>query len=173
MADATVVLLREPWPAVARRLAVRTSILAAGVLLVALPGVWPALRVLGVVLALVGLLFLGLTAANVARNRRVLLASPAPGVIERPASVQEGWLGRAAERVEGPEVEVTTAILSVVSPGSDPRVTLVAGDGRISEVPLWGMAAGDFVAQANASLAARGPRLTVVEPPPGPAEPEG
>ncbi|GIG55542.1 hypothetical protein [Demequina activiva] len=167
MADRTV-LLREPWHAILRRLAVRVAILLGGLAFAGIPGVWvglvasPVLWGLGSLVALLGALFVVLSLANLVRTRRALLVLEPSGAIRRPASVQEGWLKRPVERVEGADVVVTPALSSVMGSKADPRVTLTAGGRSIADVPLWGVDVEDFVARTNALL--DGDRLRYAPP---------
>jgi len=172
---APVILHREPWAAVWRRLGIRAAILASGVLVGGIPGIWggvagwPPLRVLGWLVAIVGLLFVFLSIANLARNDRALLALDESGAIRRPPSVQESWLGRPVESVPGADITVTEAIISVVPSRADPRVTLTAGEQSIPEIPLYGLAPEEFVSVANAALGDSTARLRYV-PPAAPAD---
>ncbi|WP_297081215.1 hypothetical protein [uncultured Demequina sp.] len=166
-----VILHREPWNAVWRRLGFRSAILGAGLLLGGVPGAWGGLagggplRAVGWLVGLVGLVFVFLSVANLARNDRALLRLDATGAIERPPSVQETWLGRPLEAVRGTDIEVTEAIISVVPSRADPRVTLTSGEAAVRDVPLHGVGAEDFVAHANALTADWGVRWRYVAPP--------
>ena len=165
-----VILLREPWRATLRRLAWRAALLAVGVALAGVPGVWgglidaPVVRAVGWVLVAAGALFVGLSIANLARSRRALLVLRPSGEIERPASVQEGWLRRPREWVAGETVEVTEAVTSVVPSRADPRVTLASQGSAIVDVPLWGVAPETLVERCNAVLEGRGVTLRHVPP---------
>ena len=168
MVASGTVLLREPWRAILRRFAIRLAILVVGLAFAGIPGVWsglvasPVLWGLGSLIALVGALFVILSLANLARTRRALLVLEPSGAIARPASVQEGWLKRPVERVEGADVVVTPTLNAVMGSRADPRVTLASGGRSIADVPLWGMSVEDFVARTNALL--DGKRLRYVPP---------
>ena len=163
------VLLREPWRAILRRFAIRLAILAVGVAFAGIPGAWaglvasPVLWGLGGLVALIGMLFVFLSLANLVRTRRALLVLEPSGAIMRPPSVQEVWLKRPVERVGGDEVVVTPTLNAVMGSAADPRVTLSVGARSIADVPLWGVSIDDFVARTNAKL--DGDRLRYASPP--------
>lgn len=164
----STVLWHDPWRAVLRRFAIRVAILIVGLVFAGVPGVWaglvqsPLLWGLGALVALVGALFVGLSLANLVRTRRALLVLEPSGAITRPPSVQEGWLRRPVERVEGADVVVAPALRAVMGSKADPRVSLRAGGGSIADVPLWGVSVEDFVDRINALL--DGDRLRYVPP---------
>lgn len=163
-----IVLWRDPWRAVLRRFTIRLAILVVGLAFAGIPGVWgglvasPVLWGLGSLIALVGLLFVILSLANLARTRRALLVLEPSGAIARPPSVQEGWLRRPVERVDGADVVVAPALSAVMGSKADPRVSLTAGGRSIADVPLWGVSVEDFVTRTNALL--DGSRLRYMPP---------
>ena len=157
-----VVLWREPVAASARRLAWRAAFAALWIVLGGIPGVfvgivpWNWLRVVMWVFALIAMLHFLLAIANLARNRRAILRLMGTGSIEWPASVQEKWLRRPPEWVEGPFVTVAPELGQITGSKAEPRVTLVGGLRTIRRLPLHGATLETFVETVNAAGNAHG-----------------
>lgn len=153
-----IVLWREPWSAVARRLSGRAvgpvvMFVLAGVPGSAWAGVvpWLWLRVVMWVIGGLGLVLWLLAVGNLARTRRARLVRMPTGAIERPLSIQEKLLGSRPEYVIGADVTVTVAAPDLYGRAAEPRVTLAA-DGEISRMPLYGADVAAWVDDMNAAL---------------------
>jgi hypothetical protein len=121
------------------------------------------LRLVIFVITLLWLTLWVLAIANVIRNRRVQLVCMPTGSIERPRSIQEGWLKVPQEFAIGKVITVAQEMPQVYS-RAEPRVTLSA-EGSIRRVPLHGTSVEDFIAETNATLKGRGITLVAVELP--------
>ncbi len=156
------VLWREPTRIVVIRVLRRGAIAALGLLLSGMPGTpWTGLasglvlRIPFAIVGLLGLLLFVLSLANVAKNRRVVLAIMGTGSVERPRSIQEVWLRRPQEVVIGARITVVPGPQVVGPSPAEPYVTLKA-EGAITRVPLFRTAPEDFVARVNAVALGRG-----------------
>ena len=152
-----VTLWREPATASARRLAGRAGLAALWIVLGGIPGVyvglvpWNWLRVIMWIFAVIALLHFLLAIVNLVCNRRVLLRLMGTGSIEWPMSIQEQWLRRPQEWVEGPFVTVAPELGQITGSKSEPRVTLVGGSRTIRRLPLYGATLETFVETVNAA----------------------
>lgn len=157
-----LVLWREPWMAVARRIVGRavSPIVAFG--LAGVPGSpwagllpWTWLRVVVWVIGALALVLWLLAVANVFTRRRIRLVRMPTGSLERPPSIQERMLGSQREFVAGRDIDVSVEYAPLGNQPSDPRVTLRGrgeGGGVISRMPLHGADPDRWVAQMNSLL---------------------
>ena len=160
-----VVLWREPASASLRRVAGRSLVAGAWIVLGGIPGVfvgvvpWTWLRVVLWVFAAIAVLHVLLAVANLLRNHGVLLRLMGTGSIEWPASIQEKILRRPLDWVEGPVVTVAEELGQVTGSRAEPRVTLVGGTRTMRRLPLHGATLEQFVAVVNERAAGRGLRF--------------
>ncbi len=164
------VLWREPPRLVVIRVLRRGAIAALGLLLSGMPGTaWTglasglALRIPFAIVGLLGLLLFVLSLANVARNKRVVLAIMGTGSVERPRSIQEAWLRRPQEVVIGTRITVIPGPQVVGPSPAEPYVTLEA-EGAIKRVPLFRTKPEDFVARVNVIARGRGVEFILAAP---------
>lgn len=165
-----MVLRREPWSAVATRVVGRAIMLALGLWLAGVPGTpwtgevpWLWLRITIFAITVLWLALWVLAIANVIRSRRVQLVCMPTGSLERPRSIQEGWLKVPQEFAIGKVITVVTEVPQMLS-RAEPRVTLSA-QGSVRRIPLHGTPVETFIADANAALKGRGITLVAAEVP--------
>lgn len=167
-----VVLLREPTSALWLRLGgrlLRAMVCAVAAYLAP----WAWLRGIAVALTLLVSLLVVASIVNWVRGRGELLVLRGTGAIERPRSIQEVVLRRPVEQVVGSDVVVESEL--VVLPGrAGERMRLIAGDTRISRVPLYGDTPEAWAERTNELLVGRDTHLRYVPPfiPPDPSEDE-
>lgn len=122
---------------------------------------WIWLALLLALVAVLAAAHAGLAVANLVRHRGVVLMLMPSGAIEWPASLQEVWLKRPQDFVDGTDI--------VVIPGKDfpgpswyePRVTLRGAGSSIKGLPLYGYRVATFIERVNEVTAPRGIVLRV------------
>ncbi len=114
---------------------------------------WVPLRLVLFAFAAIAFVHALLAVANLLRNRGVLLRLRDDGTLEWPRSIQELVMGRKADRVDGPVVQVKTEADHPGISRADPRVTLIGPELKIGFLPLHGTSVDDFIAHANNVLA--------------------
>lgn len=150
-----VTVWTEPTSASVVRVAQR-GLLAGlwGTLALLVPLDW--LAVVFLVFAAVSFMHALLAIANLARNKGVLLRLTGSGTLEWPQSLQEIWLGRPVEWVDGKDIYVMTLDKIGVPSRTEPRITLKGATHNLVNLPLYRVSVEDFVKQANEVLAERG-----------------
>lgn len=152
---APVVLWREPLWASALRVGVRLVISVAWLVLSLIaPWMWLT-AVLG---AFGGLAFAhaALAVANRVKNKGVMLRLMGSGTIEWPQSLQERWLRRPIEYVDGARVEVIIVEPVPAPAPAAPHVTLKGATHQITRMPLYRRTVAEFMESMNARTAERG-----------------
>lgn len=158
-------LWREPALAIARRVGVRGSLgLALIVAAWLVPWLW--LTIVLAVLAVPFVVNLAAALINWTRHHGVLLRLMPTGTLEWPRSIQEQWLGREGDWVDGTEIEVVPPAFTSKQVPSEPRVTLRGASRQIANFPLYGRTAQEFVDAVGPLVADRGITLRVAKPAP-------
>lgn len=98
----------------------------------------------------------GVAVGNLVRNRGVLLRLTGTGTIEWPRSLQEEWLKKDADWVDGPFIEVIEIPSPQVSLPTGPHVNLVGPTRTISRLPLYGVSPRVFIDTVNTVVVSRG-----------------
>jgi hypothetical protein len=101
-----------------------------------------------------------LAIANLARNKGVLLQLTGSGTLEWPQSLQEIWLRRPVDWVDGKEILVVSLEGMGVPSRTEPRVTLKGATQDLVNLPLYRTSVEDFADQVNARIGDRG--VTVI-----------
>ncbi len=100
-----------------------------------------------------------LAIANLARNKGVLLRLTGSGTLEWPQSLQEVWLRRPLEWVDGKEIQVVSLEKMGVPSRTEPRVTLKGETHDLLNLPLYRVSIDDFTKAVNEQLVERGMAL--------------
>lgn len=103
-----------------------------------------------------------LAVANRLRNGGVLLQLMGSGTLEWPQSLQEKWLRRPVDYVDGTAIEVIPVEPLPLRAPAAPHVTLVGASHEIERLPLYRRTVAEFMAEANEILASRGVALVEV-----------
>lgn len=158
MSDAwrdSVPVWAEPTSASVIRVAQRGALAGLwGTLALFVPSDW--LSWVLMVFAAIAFLHAVLAIANLARNKGVLLRLTGSGTIEWPQSLQEIWLRRPIEWVDGKDIYVVSLDKMGVPSRTEPRVTLKGATHDLENLPLYRVSVEDFVKRANEVLAERG-----------------
>lgn len=117
---------------------------------------WAWLSLLLMVFAAIAFLHAVLAIANLARNKGVLLRLTGAGTIEWPQSLQEIWLRRPIEWVDGKDIYVVSLDKMGVPSRTEPRITLKGATHNLVNLPLYRVSVEDFAKRANEVLADRG-----------------
>lgn len=145
----------EPTRASAVRIGYRVAIAVVwAVAAVAVP--WWPLSILLSLFSVVALAHAALAVANLRRNKGVLLRLMGTGTLEWPRSLQEEWLKKGVDWVDGPVIEVVEIPSPQVTFPTGPHVNLVGSSATISRFPLHGASVSTFVAHVNALVSERG-----------------
>ena len=110
-------------------------------------------------LSLVALFHTALAVANRLKNHGVLLQLMGSGTLEWPRSLQEQWLKRPADWVDGAAIEVVPMEPIPVRAPAAPHVTLSGDTHQLVRLPLYRRTMVEFMDEANAILAPRGVAL--------------
>lgn len=109
--------------------------------------------------AVVALVHAGIAVANRIRNGGVLLQLMGTGTLEWPQSLQERWLRRPADWVDGAAIEVIPIDPMPFKAPAAPHVTLVGDSHELVRLPLYRRTVAEFMDEVNATLAPRGVAL--------------
>lgn len=130
---------------------------------------WKGPKLIFAFFALIALAHAALAVANRMKNRGVLLQLMGSGALEWPSSIQERWLRRPVDWVDGAAIEVVPIDPIPVRAPAAPHVTLVGPGHEIERLPLYRRTIAEFMDEVNALLAPRGIVLmeqgTVRKPP--------
>jgi hypothetical protein len=152
-----VVLWREPAWASALRVGIRLLV-ALGWLALGLLAPWAWLLPLLWLFALVALAHAALAVANRIKNGGVMLRLMGSGAIEWSPSIQEQWMKRPIDFVDGSRIEVIVEQPIPVPAPAAPHVTLKGATHQISRLPLYRRSVTDFLERLNSLTAERGIR---------------
>ena len=155
---APVPVWNEPAKASAIRVGVRVAF-AVGWAIAALTVPWLVLAIPLWLFCAVALTHAGIAVGNLVRNRGVLLRLMGTGTLEWPRSLQEEWLKKSADWVDGPVIEVVEIPSPQVSLPTGPHVNLVGPTRTISRLPLYGVAPRVFIDTVNTVTVPRGVTL--------------
>lgn len=124
------------------------------------PERWAFVATIFMVLSAFAFLHAVLAIANLARNKGVLLRLTPSGTLEWPQSLQETWLRRPLEWVDGKEILVVSLDRMGVPSRTEPRVTLKGATQDLVNLPLYRTSVDDFADRVNARIGDRG--VTVI-----------
>ncbi len=152
---------KEPlWASILRVLG-RLALVAVWVT-AALLAPWWGLVVLFWILGAFSLFHTVLAIANRIRNKGVLLQLMGTGTLEWPQSLQEKWLRRPVDWVDGSAIEVVTVEPLPLRAPAAPHVTLTGASHSVERLPLYRRSVAEFMSEANTILAPRGVALVAV-----------
>ena len=120
---------------------------------------WKGPALIFVLFSLMALAHTALAVANRMKNHGVLLQLMGSGTLEWPRSLQEQWLRRPADWVDGAAIEVIPMDPIPVRAPAAPHVTLSGDSHEILRLPLYRRTMVEFMEEANAILAPRGVAL--------------
>ncbi len=120
---------------------------------------WWGLSVALWLFAAISLAHAGLGVANRIKNGGVLLQLMGSGTLEWPRSLQEQWLRRPADWVDGVAIEVVPVDPIPVRAPAAPHVDLVGDSHELVRLPLYRRSVVEFMEEVNAILAPRGVAL--------------
>ena len=146
---------KEPlWASILRgsvRLVIAVAWVAAAVLVP-----WRGPSLIFAIFSLIALAHAALAVANRMKNGGVLLQLMGSGTLEWPRSLQEQWLRRPADWVDGAAIEVIPVEPIPVRAPAAPHVTLVGDSHQLVRLPLYRRTVAEFMDEVNAILAPRG-----------------
>ncbi len=152
---------REPlWASVLR---IAGRLVLAGVWAVgALRAPWWGLAVILWVFAGLSIAHAAIGVANRIKNHGVLLQLMGTGTLEWPQSLQEKWLRRPVDWVDGTAIEVLPVEPLPLKVPAAPHVTLVGATHELARLPLYRRTMAEFMDEANTIMASRGVALVEV-----------
>ena len=120
---------------------------------------WTALAVVLWLFAVLALFHAALAIVNRIKNGGVLLHLTGTGTLEWPPSLQEKWLRRPTDWVDGSAIEVVPVEPLPLRAPAAPHVTLLGASHTLERLPLYRRTVAEFMDEVNAILAPRGVAL--------------